>query len=75
MAKTNPAHDDSVVRAAARALRKFDWHNYGLDEVADADPEWTWFAALKVVAAVVIAQQQATAVTARGEAHQDLAGR
>jgi len=43
---------DTDVKLVAKALRRFPWHNFGLDEVAEADPEWEWteFAATAILA-------------------------
>ena len=36
----------------AKAIRRFDWCDYGLDDVAEADPEWTDHLAADVLAAL-----------------------
>ena len=43
--------------AIRTALREFAWDNYGLDNVAEADPEWATHLAAKVQLALVAVER------------------
>ncbi len=43
---------DELISVARDAILGFDWHNYNLDEVSDADPEYADHLARAVVDAI-----------------------
>lgn len=44
--------EDELVKTARQAILDFDWSDYGLDEVSDADPEYADHLAKAVVDAI-----------------------